>query len=153
MIHQFASYYLGCRAVTVEHDQKWIDFFLNSTEVKINVKNLSLASVQVQGYQTSSYSGLDIFRGEKFDFILIDGPIGTPHYARAQLLDLAPWFLAEEFCVFMDDTERVGDKETMAAFERILIDSKLEYRILFYQGEKNQHSLICSPRLAYLGFR
>ena len=151
MLHQYADYY-KVPAVTVEHDSDWIEFTRQDTRnaYPINVKMLPLEMVDYNGFTTRTYQGIKTaFENQKFDFILVDGPFGSEHYSRSQIIHLAENNLAETFCIIIDDCNRIGEQETVAEVEAALKKCGIKYAINQYQG-LSDFVVICSENLKFL---
>lgn len=151
MVHQYAAFY-NVPAITVEHDTEWIDFTRKDTHnaYPINVKILPLEMVDLNGYKTRTYQGVKTaFENQKFDFILVDGPFGSEHYSRSQIIQLAENNLAETFCIIIDDCNRIGEQETVAEVENALKDNGVKYAINRYYG-LSDYVVICSDNLKFL---
>jgi hypothetical protein len=153
MIHQFSTYNQGCRAITIEHDIAWRDFFLNGIpkEINMDVRIHETALVKYNGFETLSYKDMETILAVDYDFIVVDGPFGSRHYSRSQILGLVnTWEMGGHFCIFMDDTERKGEQETLNMLGVILRQKGIKFHVRHYTGEKNQHSVICSENLKFL---
>ena len=151
MVHQYATFY-NVPAITIEHDTEWIEFTCKDTHnaYSINVKVLPLEMVDYNGYKTRTYQGVkDAFENQKFDFILVDGPFGSEHYSRSQIIQLAECNLAETFCIIIDDCNRIGEQETVAKVEKTLKEEKIKYAINKYNG-LSDYVVICSEDLKFL---
>jgi len=152
LTQQYAAFPANRAAVlTVEHDQEWIDFF--SREVHgydLAVERHDLRNAEIGGAETVVYDGMERLLGGGYDFILVDGPKGQPRFSRAQILDFVRAGLPERFCVLLDDTERPGEQETLAAVGDILQQQSRPFLQKTYTGEKNSHTVICSPGLQFL---
>lgn len=151
MVHQYAAFY-NVPAITVEHDDEWINFTRKDTHnaYPINVKVLPLEMVDYNGYKTRTYQGVKTaFENQKFDFILVDGPFGSEHYSRSQIIQLAENNLAETFCIIIDDCNRIGEQETVAEVESVLKKINVKYAINKYQG-LSDYVVICSDNLKFL---
>lgn len=151
MVHQYAAFY-NVPAITVEHDPEWIEFTRKDTHnaYPINVKVLPLEMVDYNGYKTRTYQGVKTaFENQKFDFILVDGPFGSEHYSRSQIIQLAKSNLAETFCIIIDDCNRIGEQETVAEVESVLKKINVKYAINKYQG-LSDYVVICSDNLKFL---
>ena len=151
MVHQYAAFH-NVPAITVEHDTEWIDFTRKDTHnaYPINVKILPLEMVDYNGYKTRTYQGVKTaFENQKFDFILVDGPFGSEHYSRSQIIQLAKSNLAETFCIIIDDCNRIGEQETVAEVEKELKSRSIKYAINKYYG-LSDYVVICSEDLKFL---
>lgn len=151
MVHQYAAFH-NVPAITVEHDDEWIEFTRKDTHnaYPINVKVLPLEMVDYNGYKTRTYQGVKTtFKNQKFDFILVDGPFGSEHYSRSQIIQLAENNLAETFCIIIDDCNRIGEQETVAEVESVLKKINVKYAINKYQG-LSDYVVICSDNLTFL---
>lgn len=151
MVHQYAAFH-NVPAITVEHDTEWIEFTRKDTRnaYPINVKVLPLEMVDYNGYKTRTYQGVKTtFENQKFDFILVDGPFGSEHYSRSQIIQLAEKNLAETFCIIIDDCNRIGEQETVAEVEKVLKNNGVKYAINKYYG-LSDFVVICSEDLKFL---
>ncbi|MDR2865579.1 MAG: hypothetical protein LBV68_08225 [Spirochaetaceae bacterium] len=86
----------------------------------------------------------------QYDFIVVDGPFGYPRYARPQIIDIVKAGMPKRFCILFDDSERIGEQDTIKVVCKILANNNTGYLIRDYVGEKNQHTIICSPDLKFL---
>lgn len=151
MVHQYAAFY-NVPAITVEHDNEWINFTRKDTHnaYPINVKILPLEMIDYKGFSTRTYQGVKTaFENQKFDFILVDGPFGSEHYSRSQIIQLAKSNLAETFCIIIDDCNRIGEQETVAEVENELKSNSIKYAINKYYG-LSDYVVICSENLKFL---
>ncbi len=151
MVHQYAAFY-NVTAITIEHDAEWIEFTSKDIHnaYPINVKVLPLEMVDYNGYKTRTYQGIKAaFENQKFDFILVDGPFGSEHYSRSQIIQLAESNLAETFCIIIDDCNRLGEQETVAEVENVLKRNNIKYAINKYYGLCD-YVVICSEKLKFL---
>lgn len=151
MVHQYANYFKA-NAITCEHDKNWINFFNKSKDgdYPINIKLMDLQTVKYNGLDTLTYKDYaSIFSKQLFDLILVDGPFGSDHFSRSQIIDLAKNNLTQHFCIIIDDYERIGEQETMEAVQDVLKANNVSFCCRVYSAEK-QHMLICSPDLEFL---
>ncbi len=152
MLHQYGAFFKNTKVITCEHSSEWIDFFKAQVGDKypLNIQLLELEYLMHQGAETIAYKGLDgLCKGEKFDLILVDGPYGTEHFSRNQLVGLVRDNLAEHFCIIMDDYERVGEQETIEEVMGVLDSQKVPYSQVVYEASK-KHCLICSKEVEFL---
>jgi len=153
MVHQYATFTENVNALTIEHDNEWIDFFCNGIQkgINLNIRQLDMKIIKYNVCETLSYKGLDnIIRGDKYDLIIVDGPFGSDHYSRSQVISLVPQGLSDIFCIFMDDSNRKGEIETIQEVCKKLSNEKIKYCIHHYDGEKTNHTIICSENLRFL---
>jgi hypothetical protein len=152
MIHQYATFTKNTTALTIEHDNDWIKFFCNGIpkDVNINIKQADAEIIKFYGYETFTYNNLnEIIRGY-YDLIVVDGPFGSEHYSRTQIINIAKNGLPKQFCIFMDDTERHGERKTIEMLCKILQNIDKKFLVKNYTGEKNHHTIICSENLKFL---
>lgn len=151
LIHQYASFY-NIEAITCEHDQSWIDFLKQEAgnSYPIHIQKIELEKIEYKGQKTLTYKNIqNLIEGKSFDLILIDGPFGSPHFSRSQAIALCKNNLADRFCVIIDDTERVGEQETIEEIKEILIEKSVDFAATTYSSIKS-HTLICSKNLNFL---
>jgi len=153
LIHQYADFYPNVYAITGEHDEKWIDFFLKNMNIKydINIKKLELEEVIYKGENTLSYKNIEQeFKNNLFDLIVVDGPFGKGKtHSRTQILHIVKKNLKENFCIIIDDYDRVNEKNTVKDLIALLNEEGRKYLYAVYSGSK-QHILICSENLRFL---
>ena len=151
MVHQYANYY-QVEAVTCEHDDQWIDFFFEGRDGDYNmsIQKLELETVMYKGMKTLTYKDVDKFvLKKKFDFILVDGPHGSKHFSRSQIVNIAQNNLLPSFCIIIDDTEREGEQEIIQEVISVLESSGIVYCCREYRASK-KHMLICSQDYKFL---
>ena len=151
LIHQYANYF-GAEAVTFEHDRQWVDFFNEGRDGKydIRVELVDLETVSYKGFETVTYKDIDnILRGRKFDFVLVDGPFGSDHYSRSEVIGIARNNLAGSFCIIMDDTDRHEEEETALEVMDVLRQQSVEFCTVTHSALK-KHTIICSADMKFL---
>lgn len=79
------------------------------------------------------------FRGQKFDFICIDAPIGGKaiKYARVDILKIIPECLETDFVILIDDTTRIGENNTIKLLQKIFEENGIEHVTKRYEGKKS----------------
>ena len=142
MISQYSIFYNAEHQV-VENDPKWIEFFATTYEVPDNVKIINLNTI-VDKYLDDEavimYRGFEEqFRGQKFDFICIDAPLGGKaiKYARVDVLKILPECLEREFVIIIDDTERIGEINTIELIQKTFKENGIQYVMKRYDGRKS----------------
>lgn len=151
MVHQYANYFKA-DAVTIEHDSQWVDFFNAGRDGKydIRVQLAELEEIELKGHKACTYKDMDVLLdGKNYDFVLVDGPFGSDHYSRPEVLDVVKGHLAPSFCIIMDDTERTAEAETAEEVMAELAARKIEFCSNVYKSLK-YHTLICSPDWRFL---
>jgi hypothetical protein len=154
MISQFASYNNSSHDV-VEHDEKWISFFMQefSLPTQSNIIHLELTHRAFKNdSQIICYDKFkETFENRMYDFISIDGPYGTidTTYSRIDLLDIIPGCLSKTFVIMLDDYNRKGEREMIEELKRVLSVAEIPYHCGIYQGEKNL-CVIVSEDLKFL---
>lgn len=151
MIYQYANHY-DAYAITYEHDEEWISFFkgLVKEQYPVNIYKTELYDTIYNGHKTLSYKNdCKELLGKKFDFVFVDGPFGSEHYSRSQILHLIPECLDKSFCIMVDDVERVGEQETISEIEYILNKENIPYYERVYSSSK-KHIVFCSPKFRFL---
>ena len=152
LIHQYANYYNDVNAITCEHDPEWINFFKNSKDgdYNITIQHVKLEEIYYNGEVTLTIKEIpSLFKDEKFDLIVVDAPFGSPRYSRSQIIELAKNNLSDNFCIIIDDYERVGEQETVKELMTIFNSKEIKYSNTIYSGCK-QHFLICDEKLKFL---
>ena len=150
VIHQYAHFF-NIPALTIEHDAEWVDFTIKDIHnaYPLHVKLLPLEMIKYKGFSTRTYKGIEnILKKQKYDFILVDGPFGSEHYSRSQLISLVENSLANTFCIMLDDSSRLGEQETIAEVESTLKRKGINYVINAYQGLCD-YTVICSDNLKF----
>jgi len=151
MIHQYASYYQK-DAITIEHDKDWVDFFQKDKQgdYHVKIKLMDLEMINYKGIETRTYAEIEEYcNGNKYDLIVVDGPFGSEHYSRPQIINLAKDNLAKSFCVIIDDTHRIGEKETISDLFNVLDNQKIDYCHKTYRSIKS-FTVVCSKDLRFL---
>lgn len=142
----------------VEHNQSWINFFLNkhgnkpSTKmVCLEVKHELYSGRRVNTSTPINYylNFKEKFGDKKFDFIFIDGPNGSSEFSRVDITEILPECLADEFVIMLDDSERNGEKRTNEVICEILHDAGIVAYTTEVEGLKNTR-LIVSENQSYL---
>jgi hypothetical protein len=147
MVHQYAQFFENVTAVTIEHNREWAETFCKNIpeDLKINVKFFDTEIIEVNGFKTLTYKNIDGIWGKGgYDLIIVDGPFGSKHYSRSQIINIIKYGLPEQFCIFMDDTERNGEKETVKEICRELGEKGIKHLIKENRGIRKHHTIIYS---------
>ncbi|MDR1244130.1 MAG: hypothetical protein LBJ79_02985 [Endomicrobium sp.] len=107
-------------------------------------------TIDYKGFKTLTYKNIDRLNTVETDLYIVDGPFGSPRYSRPQIINIVQRGLKDRFCIFIDDTERQGEKDTVKEICEILQNSSIKYCIREYFGEEKYHTVICSDDLKFL---
>lgn len=144
---------MNCDAFTFEHDDQWIKFFKKSFDIsnKLTIQLSNITTVKYKGFETLRYAdNVQNITGNKIELIVLDGPYGSDGFSRTQIFDLIPNAInKDQFCLLIDDYQRIGEKNTANEIMKILTDNKIEFLQQEYSGEKT-HFLLCSSKLHFL---
>jgi predicted O-methyltransferase YrrM len=100
--------------ITLETDALWADRI--DQRVAHSVVKSSLRPTVHEGDCVETYGELEPLDGQQFDFVIVDGPMGTRKKSRWAALEILERNLANEFVVIFDDAERRGEQETIRKF-------------------------------------
>ena len=151
MLYQYMHAFPDVQVCTIEHNQDWIEFFKNEMghDYNTHIVRKELSTIEYNGYETLIYKDLQKeIESQQYDLIVVDGPYGSEHYSRSQLIDLVD-NLSDHFCIILDDYEREGEQETTKEFEEKLRNKRIDYKSVVYTASK-QHILLCSPNIEFL---
>lgn len=151
MLHQYGAFF-NQSVTTCEHNQSWIDFFLKQIDnkYKVNINRHELIEIEYKGCRTLTYQGIEERYGNDiFDLIIVDGPYGSKHFSRSQIIYLAQKCLDNRFCIIIDDYNRIGERETAEEIKKIFSQNNIDFCCRTYVASK-EHLLLCSNDLDFL---
>lgn len=153
MIHQYSQYY-NKKAITVEHDKEWVNFFLRDKgDYNINIKIMDLVTIYYKGAKVLTYKDCKkSFINQKFDLVIVDGPFGYPSdtvYSRLQILDIIQGNISDDFIIIIDDYDRNGEKNTVNEVFDYFEKKNISFIYREYVSVKN-HILITTPKNKFL---
>ncbi len=149
---QYHQHFSLTKLTVVEHNEEWVEFFSNEVyNIRNNVQVLPVTKKLINGFECNAYENLMTkLSGNLYDLVVIDGPIGTLNYSRYQMAEIIENdLLAESFVILLDDANRPGEKQTIAAACKLLESKNIKYRTGIYSGEKEMQ-LICSENYGFL---
>jgi hypothetical protein len=152
LAYQYKEAFPEADLTIIEQDENWLKFFsANIHNVVPNTIVLDIEHRTVNGFTTKTYNGLlEKIGGRKFDLVLVDGPWGSDHFSRYQIVDIVENnLLAEQFIIIIDDCHRVGEKETARKVKDILKLQGVKFAEGMYSGVKDT-LLICSENYKFL---
>lgn len=142
---KFISTYLdnkliNSRHIVIEQDMSWKNQFRESFMLseRSDIIVCPLIKMKVKGFETNAYHNLDLAITEKFDLYVIDGPFGSIHYSRYDIVNLAKSFVEEDqFVIIIDDYNRNGEKETVIDLINLFKKNKIKVYQNNYIGNKS----------------
>lgn len=152
MIYQYTHTFPTAHAITYEHDVRWIEFFTKEfpSGISPNIYKTETVETEYNKQKTLSYiNDIQELIGQQFDFILVDGPYGSEHYSRSQILHIIPQCLKSSFVIMIDDAERNGEQETIHELLNILHNSNIKVVQKTFSSTKSFY-VICSPDLKFI---
>jgi len=137
---------LKCSFVSIEDNKEWFDYinsFLSRNDLQKNVKIIyaplessDLALGDNLWYSMQALNNC-ISKEPKFSLAIIDGPAAWKPKIRLSRYPAIPYlinFLAEEYSIYLDDTNRKGEKEVFSLWHQ-------KYNLKFEQI--NDTSAVC----------
>jgi len=106
---------------SLEHDSAWCDAI--NAKVNHTVHRCALENKVVRGKATLGYDFSKVSE-QKFDFVIVDGPIGTPRRSRWGVLELLDRNLGAEFILLFDDAHRGAEQETIFEAVKLLKEQR-----------------------------
>lgn len=123
-----------------EQDETWKSSFNKKFELsnRVTINILPVEKRDVKGFLSNSYQELDKAITKKFDLYIIDGPIGSDHYSRYDIVEIAKKFEEkDEFIIIMDDYNRKGEQETVDDLLQLLESKNIMPYKRVYRGNKS----------------
>lgn len=102
---------------------------------RCEMRQRAIVAKDFNGQNFSGYA--DVGAGE-FDLLLVDGPNGTDHVSRYDCVPLVAGNRRSEFIVIVDDADRPGERETVAALTRLLSQRGIEHKLNHLAGRTTQ---------------
>ena len=145
------NYLLNSQHTIVEHDQSWINSFVNNFKLSLgsNIVHCPLFEIEINGFKSNSYFEFNNKINNKFDLYIIDGPFGSDRYSRYDIVSLVNRFSqTDEFIILMDDTNREGERDTVNDISILLKSKNIPIFSVEYIGNKTV-TLIVSEKYRY----
>lgn len=121
----------------VEQDKEWAEFYQSKNILSSNSNVHILECIEKEYTNGTRFIYKDFkkqFIGRKYSLISIDGPWGSDHHSRRDIINLLPDILENEFVIIMDDTNRIGEKETVKEIINVLKSYKINVCEGYYPG-------------------
>ena len=122
--------------LTLENDADWGARI--GAQVTHPILVTPLRSVQIDGRETLTYDWGAVKDGRQFDVMVCDGPRGTPRRSRNGILAMLEGNLPADFALVLDDAERTGEQDTVAAVHRTLQKAGVDYSVGVVRAAKTQ---------------
>lgn len=134
-----------------ENNPEWLSFFkcqFPTADKYTKILDTEMVNI-VPEYESRTYANFkNLIKDEKFDLILIDGPLGSEHYSRPEILDIVD-NLNESFIILLDDMNRIGEQETWNLLKNKLKEKGISFKEKIYSSDKSLGMLV-SQDLQYL---
>lgn len=121
--------------VTLESDLDWAARI--GAQVTHEVVVTPLRAMEVGGRSVLTYDWAATRASRTFDVIVCDGPRGTPRHSRSGILGMVDG-LPADFALVIDDAERAGEQDTVAAIHARLQAASVDYGVGVVRAAKTQ---------------
>lgn len=151
MTIQYTDFYKK-NLIIFEDNKDWLNFFnLQFPTAKQYTKIYELDYINIDSIEKSRvYKGYENdIKNKTFDFIIVDGPIGSKRFSRAQLLDFLNYIDPKNFIILLDDYNRIGEQDTIEEAKKILKLKNIEFFAESYSSDKSI-AILCSPNYKFL---
>jgi hypothetical protein len=123
---------------TLEENEFWAMSI--QAQVRHSIASVPLTTMKVRGRATRFYE-LARLPDRRYDFLVIDGPVGEPRFSRWGSLDLIDRCLADDFLIVFDDAERDGERDTCEEAIRLLQGKGIEIHVALVEAQKSQMTI------------
>jgi hypothetical protein len=133
-------YLLESNHIIVEHDKNWKKIFLNQFKLsnRSEIKLFDKVEKNINGFKSNCYDNIESSIQKKHDLYIIDGPFGSEHYSRYDIVNIAKGFSKkDEFIIIMDDYNRKGEAETTKDLLEFFKKSNIKIYKKVYIGNKS----------------
>lgn len=154
MTYQYVKHFKKPTLTVIEQSQEWKDVFCSGKDPDLS-EMIKVVPIKKTGKwkweRRIDHDGLlPVVEGKKYDFILIDGPWGSPRNARRDVLSVIEAdLLSDDFIIIQDDYDRKGEQDTHKKIKLLLESKGIPYKVGFYKGEYPT-AIICSPKYKFL---
>jgi hypothetical protein len=136
----------------IEQSSEWATAFNSRFELSAysKVSVCPLVKKQINGHEVNSYEGLAEVVTGTFDLYLVDGPFGSPHFSRYDILAVAERLKpSDEFIIVIDDYDRIGEQETAKALEVLFEEKQIKAYTKVFTGIKKVW-LLATPKYRFV---
>jgi|SRR5690606_336858 aspartate 1-decarboxylase len=134
------NYLYQANHLVIEQNANWYHNFTQNFKLseRTEVRICNVVSKNVNGVETMDYENLRETIEGRFDLYVIDGPIGSKHYSRYNIVELAKAFSANDnFIIILDDYHRPGERETVSDLLIVFKEKNIIVHTSVYKGSKN----------------
>lgn len=138
IIHDYLSVN-NINAFTIENNKFWYSKIQkeikNRNHQVIHSELLEIKNTELDNFYW--YNSNDLPKNNRFDFFLIDGPLGTKKYSRVGFIDFFLENKSTDFIIVMDDLQRVGELQTFIFLLKKLETKNIKYHYKLIHGFKS----------------
>lgn len=145
------NYLLNTNHTIVEQNKDWITSFKEKVILsdRSSIIYCPMKQKEIKGYICNVYEDFANRVTDKFDLYIVDGPFGSDRYSRYDLITIVERLnVDDEFIILFDDTNRLGEKDTLRDVLQILDNKKIEFFISNYEGNKT-NTIIASQKYKF----
>jgi hypothetical protein len=114
------------------------DFWARTVAKRAPRCSVQHCAVVPKTFEGVSYEGFDGMQPADFDLLLVDGPNGTDHLSRYDCVALVASNRAQDFLIIVDDADRPGEQETIAALTLLLARKSIDHKLNYLAGRTTQ---------------
>jgi hypothetical protein len=125
--------------LVIEQNELWYSSFIENNPLNINskVQVCPLIIEEINSYKVKCYSNIESKVTKKYDLYIVDGPFGSPHFSRYDIVKIARRFeITDEFIIVIDDYNRIGEKETVNELITLFKEKRISIFKNSYEGNK-----------------
>lgn len=134
------NYLLDTTHLIIEDNEIWHHNFINSNtlSVRSQVKIMNVKEQIINECNTYSYVGIDDLDITEYDMFIVDGPLGSEHFSRYDIVNIVKRFDDDKkFIIIMDDCQRLGELQTFEDISHALKERDIPFHSEIYYGLKN----------------
>lgn len=132
----------GAEGTHVVYEQS--DVWARAVAVRAPRCELRHSPLVEKSFEGVAYRGFEAMQSADFDLLLVDGPNGTDHASRYDCVPLVDANRSPEFVVIVDDADRPGERETVAALTKLLLRKGIDHKLNHIAGRTTQ-AVITTP--------
>lgn len=142
---KFVSAYLEnvltkSKHLIIEQDINWFKSFKDIFQLSMRSRVVicPLIKKNIHNFEVNCFEDLTNHINQKYDLYIVDGPFGSKHYSRYDIVTLAKNFdIIDEFIIVIDDFQREGEQETVKELLSVFKGKGLTIYQGIYTGNKS----------------